>query len=359
MRRVLYQCVPEAVIGVGGSAALEHQLRGDQSGDGSLQLVLRKIRYSTQQHIGKLAPYCGADLRHQPHRRQTVEPRHQRIVQGGRNSDQRDTALQDAFGQLLDKQWHADALDLDPAEVALLKEGAEQPARARGDHNRVRFGQGLEACREVWGLTDDRIPTAVAARMVRRSNTRHRFGCNRIIIAPICRNKMRLLWWFVLSGRGRAQPTGSTPSAAKYPGERTASAAGTALAGHRHLHPRAFHPADRALHRPGELPHQTMSSEERIAIMCAEAVPWRYRRSLVADALGVRGIPAVEIYPPCRRRCCNKTWNGASRTTSIQQPKAHRYIGKMATRQRNPWAALEEQFSYRPGNVIGYVHVLD
>jgi uncharacterized protein (DUF488 family) len=31
------------------------------------------------------------------------------------------------------------------------------------------------------------------------------------------------------------------------------------------------------------------------AIMCAEAVPWRCHRSLVADALNVRGIPAVEI----------------------------------------------------------------
>jgi uncharacterized protein (DUF488 family) len=31
------------------------------------------------------------------------------------------------------------------------------------------------------------------------------------------------------------------------------------------------------------------------AIMCAEAVPWRCHRSLVADALVVRGIPAVEI----------------------------------------------------------------
>lgn len=31
------------------------------------------------------------------------------------------------------------------------------------------------------------------------------------------------------------------------------------------------------------------------AIMCAEAVPWRCHRSLVADALLVRGIAAVEI----------------------------------------------------------------
>lgn len=38
-----------------------------------------------------------------------------------------------------------------------------------------------------------------------------------------------------------------------------------------------------------------MSREKRAAIMCAEAVPWRCHRSLVADALNVRGITAIEI----------------------------------------------------------------
>lgn len=38
-----------------------------------------------------------------------------------------------------------------------------------------------------------------------------------------------------------------------------------------------------------------MGRENRVAIMCAEAVPWRCHRSLVADALSARGIAAVEI----------------------------------------------------------------
>ena len=38
-----------------------------------------------------------------------------------------------------------------------------------------------------------------------------------------------------------------------------------------------------------------LSRERRTAIMCAEAVPWRCHRSLVADALAVRGIPVIEI----------------------------------------------------------------
>jgi uncharacterized protein (DUF488 family) len=38
-----------------------------------------------------------------------------------------------------------------------------------------------------------------------------------------------------------------------------------------------------------------ISREKRVAIMCAEAVPWRCHRSLVADALGVRAVPVIEI----------------------------------------------------------------
>ncbi|MGH9676821.1 MAG: DUF488 family protein [Candidatus Acidiferrum sp.] len=38
-----------------------------------------------------------------------------------------------------------------------------------------------------------------------------------------------------------------------------------------------------------------MSHQKHVAIMCAEAVPWRCHRSLVADALSVRGVPVIEI----------------------------------------------------------------
>lgn len=39
----------------------------------------------------------------------------------------------------------------------------------------------------------------------------------------------------------------------------------------------------------------TLGREKRTGIMCAEAVPWRCHRSLVADALCVHGVPVVEI----------------------------------------------------------------
>ena len=39
-----------------------------------------------------------------------------------------------------------------------------------------------------------------------------------------------------------------------------------------------------------------LSEEKRTAIMCAEAVPWRCHRSLVADALMNNGIEVVNIF---------------------------------------------------------------
>jgi uncharacterized protein (DUF488 family) len=38
-----------------------------------------------------------------------------------------------------------------------------------------------------------------------------------------------------------------------------------------------------------------LAKRERVALMCAEAVPWRCHRSLIADALMVRGIRVEEI----------------------------------------------------------------
>ena len=38
-----------------------------------------------------------------------------------------------------------------------------------------------------------------------------------------------------------------------------------------------------------------LAQRETVAIMCAEAVPWRCHRSLVADALLARGVPVMQI----------------------------------------------------------------
>jgi uncharacterized protein (DUF488 family) len=44
-----------------------------------------------------------------------------------------------------------------------------------------------------------------------------------------------------------------------------------------------------------------LAQTEQVVIMCAEAVPWRCHRSLIADALLVRGIRVEDIMTPTRR----------------------------------------------------------
>jgi uncharacterized protein (DUF488 family) len=44
-----------------------------------------------------------------------------------------------------------------------------------------------------------------------------------------------------------------------------------------------------------------LAKKERVALMCAKAVPWRCHRPLIADALLVRGIRTEDITSPTRR----------------------------------------------------------
>lgn len=45
-----------------------------------------------------------------------------------------------------------------------------------------------------------------------------------------------------------------------------------------------------------------LAGQRHVAIMCAEAVPWRCHRSLIADALLVRGVPVEDILSATRRQ---------------------------------------------------------
>jgi hypothetical protein len=45
-----------------------------------------------------------------------------------------------------------------------------------------------------------------------------------------------------------------------------------------------------------------LAKDSQVVLMCAEAVPWRCHRSLVADALEVRGIAVSEITSGVRTR---------------------------------------------------------
>ena len=63
-----------------------------------------------------------------------------------------------------------------------------------------------------------------------------------------------------------------------------------------------------------------LAKEDRIALMCAEAVPWRCHRSLIADALLVRGIRTEDIMSPNRRQVHALTPFAKVRGTAITYP---------------------------------------
>jgi uncharacterized protein (DUF488 family) len=65
-----------------------------------------------------------------------------------------------------------------------------------------------------------------------------------------------------------------------------------------------------------------MAKQKTTAIMCAEAVPWRCHRSLIADALTVRGIRAAHIISGKRVQIHTLTSFGRVRGDRIIYPQA-------------------------------------
>ena len=63
-----------------------------------------------------------------------------------------------------------------------------------------------------------------------------------------------------------------------------------------------------------------LAKQDRIALMCAEAVPWRCHRSLIADALLVRGIRTEDIMSATRRQVHTFTPFAKVRGTAITYP---------------------------------------
>jgi len=65
-----------------------------------------------------------------------------------------------------------------------------------------------------------------------------------------------------------------------------------------------------------------LAREGRIALMCAEAVPWRCHRSLIADALILRGNPVEHILSKTRRSIHELTaWAKVVGTTITYPPE--------------------------------------
>lgn len=65
-----------------------------------------------------------------------------------------------------------------------------------------------------------------------------------------------------------------------------------------------------------------LAKESQVVLMCAEAVPWRCHRSLVADALQVRGVAVSEIASGVRARPYSLTPWARVDGTEITYPDA-------------------------------------
>ncbi len=63
-----------------------------------------------------------------------------------------------------------------------------------------------------------------------------------------------------------------------------------------------------------------LADQEQIVLMCAEAVPWRCHRSLLGDALLIRGIPTEDIMSSTRRQVLTLTAFAKVRGTTITYP---------------------------------------
>jgi uncharacterized protein (DUF488 family) len=63
-----------------------------------------------------------------------------------------------------------------------------------------------------------------------------------------------------------------------------------------------------------------LAKQKKTALMCAEAVPWRCHRSLIADALVVRGIRVADIISGKRSKVHLLTSFGRVRGNHITYP---------------------------------------
>lgn len=88
-----------------------------------------------------------------------------------------------------------------------------------------------------------------------------------------------------------------------------------------------------------------LANQERIALMCAEAVPWRCHRSLIADALLVRGIRTEDIMSPTRRQVHALTPFARVRGTTITYPAG----ASLSTPKKPPVKRRGSRQSKKPG----------
>jgi uncharacterized protein (DUF488 family) len=91
-----------------------------------------------------------------------------------------------------------------------------------------------------------------------------------------------------------------------------------------------------------------LAAMERIALMCAEGVPWRCHRSLIGDALLVRGIRVEDIMSETRAQTHALTSFAKVRGNRIKYPaETGRTVAKKVSRAARPssWGAKKSNRS--------------
>jgi uncharacterized protein (DUF488 family) len=78
-----------------------------------------------------------------------------------------------------------------------------------------------------------------------------------------------------------------------------------------------------------------LAKHERIALMCAEAVPWRCHRSMIGDALVVRGIQVEDIMSINSHRSHSLTSFAKVKGLHITYPPADSASGKLKLKKNN------------------------
>jgi uncharacterized protein (DUF488 family) len=82
-----------------------------------------------------------------------------------------------------------------------------------------------------------------------------------------------------------------------------------------------------------------LAKQECVVLMCAEAVPWRCHRSLIADALLARGIKASEITSRLRTRPHSLTPFARVKETHVTYPAAGKTQSSASAGPRR-WCAI-------------------
>jgi uncharacterized protein (DUF488 family) len=79
-----------------------------------------------------------------------------------------------------------------------------------------------------------------------------------------------------------------------------------------------------------------LAKQQRVVLMCAEGVPWRCHRSLIADALVARGIQASEITSAVRTQPHSLTPGAQITGTQVTYPAAGARSGQSELSAKGP-----------------------